>query len=234
MAEQNPDPVKLNARWTMWFDNPRLSDPNKDWKDNLTNCGTFDTIENFWRIFNNLKPASQLSVNSNYHVFREGVIPMWEDPANKEGGKFVLTMPKKDSKSGRCDEWWLFTVLAIIGETLDLDGDEVCGAVVSIRKNQDRIALWLKSNNKGRCSQVGARWKKCLEMHRTILKFQEHKAGKMTMKITRTKILFIAIALTVSFSYDLFLNSCCQWTFIQKRIYIRSLNFVVHLCSVTA
>jgi translation initiation factor 4E len=86
-----------------------------------------------------------------------------------------LTIPKKDSKSGRCDEWWLYTVLAIIGETLDEDGNEVCGAVVSIRKNQDRIALWLKSNDKGRCSKVGARWKKCLEMNRTIMKFQEHK-----------------------------------------------------------
>ena len=102
---------------------------------------------------------------------------MWEDPANKEGGKFVLTMPKKDSKSGRCDEWWLYTVLAIIGETLDQDGNEICGAVVSIRAKQDRIALWLRSNDKTRCSYIGARWKKCLEMRSTILKFQEHKAG---------------------------------------------------------
>ena len=46
-------------------------------------------------------------------------------------------------------------------------------------KNQDRIALWLKSNNKDRCTKIGARWKKCLEMNRTILKFQEHKAGKI-------------------------------------------------------
>jgi translation initiation factor 4E len=88
-----------------------------------------------------------------------------------------LTIPKKDSKTGRCEEWWLYTVLAIIGETLDEDGNEVCGAVVSMRKNQDRIALWLKSSDKGRCSKIGARWKKCLEMKQTILKFQEHKAA---------------------------------------------------------
>ena len=173
-----PGHTKLHCKWTIWYDNPRLADPDKDWKDNLSCCGTFETIEEFWKIYNNLKPASQLPVNSNYHVFRYGVIPMWEDPTNKDGGKFVLTIPKKDSKSGRCDEWWLFTVLAIIGETIDVDGNEVCGAVVSIRKNQDRIALWLKSNDKDRCTKVGARWKKCLEMNRTILKFQEHKAGK--------------------------------------------------------
>lgn len=174
--EQEP-PNQLNAKWTMWFDNSRLADPNKEWKDNLANCGSFDTIEDFWRIFNNLKPASQLPLNSNYHVFREGVIPMWEDPANENGGKFVLTIPKKDSESGRCDEWWLHTVLAIIGETLDADGNEVCGAVVSIRPKHDRIALWLRSNDQGRCSLVGARWKKCLEMNRTLLQFQEHRSA---------------------------------------------------------
>jgi len=170
-------PIPLNSKWTIWFDNSKMIDHSKPWKDNLINCGTFDTVEDFWRIFNNLKPANKLAISSNYHIFREGVIPMWEDPANENGGKFVLTMPKKDSLSGKIDEWWLFTVLAIIGETLDLDGDEVCGAVVSIRGNQDRIALWLKSNDQKRCTEIGARWKKCLEMSRTSLKFQEHRAA---------------------------------------------------------
>jgi translation initiation factor 4E len=101
-----------------------------------------------------------------------------------------LTIPKKDSKTGRCDEWWLHTVLAIIGETLDEDGNEVCGAVVSIRKNQDRIALWLKSNDKGRCSKIGARWKKCLEMNRTIMSFQEHKAAAASGRSFRNESTF--------------------------------------------
>jgi len=102
---------------------------------------------------------------------------MWEDPENKDGGKFVLTMPKKDSKAGRCDEWWLYTVLAIIGETIDVTGEEVCGAVVSIRKSQDRIALWLKSSDRNTCIQIGGRWKKALELNRTQLKFQLHNDG---------------------------------------------------------
>jgi translation initiation factor 4E len=215
-ATDQPEPIQLNNKWTMWFDNPRMADPDKEWKENLTNCGTFDTVESFWRVFNNLKPASQLDTNSNYHVFREGVIPMWEDPENENGGKFVLTMPKADSKAGRCDEWWLYSVLAIIGETLDLNGNEVCGAVVSIRSKQDRIALWLKTNDKERCSAVGARWKKCLEMNRTILKFQEHKLGKRCM------LLRIVIAIDAFSRFLLFAlhYSCGKWKILQKRKYI--------------
>lgn len=101
---------------------------------------------------------------------------MWEDPANKDGGKFVLTIPKKDSKAGKGDEWWLFTVLSVIGETMDASGEEICGCVVSIRKAQDRIALWLKSCDRKACTEVGARWKKCLEVsNKTSLRYQAHK-----------------------------------------------------------
>jgi len=116
---------------------------------------------------------------------------MWEDPENMNGGKFVLTIPKKDSKSGKCDEWWLFTVLAVLGETIDEGGDKVCGAVVSIRKSQDRIALWLKSDDRETCIAVGGRWKKALELsNKTSLKFQVHKDAAASGSSFKNEIKF--------------------------------------------
>lgn len=171
------DSMPLHGTWTLFYDNPRLAPEGTDWKDNLKVCGHFDNAEDFWRIFNNVKPSSAMALNSNYHLFRQGIQPMWEDPANVNGGKFVLTIPKKDSKNGRCDEWWLYTVLAMIGETMDLHGDQVAGAVVSIRKSQDRIALWLKSSDPNICIPIGERWKKALEFNKTPLKYQFHKDG---------------------------------------------------------
>lgn len=159
--------------------------------DQLKNLGTFQTAEEFWSVFNNIKPSSGLALNGNYHLFKEGVQPMWEDPANKEGGKFVLTLPKQDAKMGKGDEWWLYTVLAVIGETMDATGDEVCGCVVSIRKGQDRVALWLKSCDRKRCTEVGARWKKCLEVsNKTALKYQSHKDAAASGRSFKNKELF--------------------------------------------
>jgi len=64
----------------------------------------------------------------------------------------------------------------MIGETMDESGLEVCGAVVSIRKSQDRLALWVKGVNEKECLKVGTRWKVALEVSdRTTLKFQSHK-----------------------------------------------------------
>lgn len=183
--------IPLHHKWVLWYDNPRLAPSGSTWKENLKKCGTFQTVESFWSIFNNLTPASHLPLNSNYHIFREGVEPMWEDPMNNQGGKFVLTIPKKDSKSGKCEEWWLFTVLAVIGESMDLNGDEVCGAVVSIRKNQDRIALWLKSADREICIKVGERWKKALELtNKTVLKFQVHKDAAASGSSFKNEIKF--------------------------------------------
>lgn len=183
--------VNLHRKWVLWYDNPRDMIEGQTWKDNLKHCGSFSTAEEFWKIFNNVLPASKLTSGSNYHLFMEGVEPMWEDPQNINGGKFVLTMYKKDSLAGKCDEWWLFTVLAVIGETMDMSGDEICGAVVSIRKSQDRIALWLKSCDRGACTQVGLRWKKALEVSsKTSLKYQSHKDAAASGHSFKNQILF--------------------------------------------
>jgi translation initiation factor 4E len=152
-----------------------MGPPGCGWKDTLKHCGDFEDVNRFWSIFNNLKPASQVSSNSNYSLFRYGIQPGWEDPANINGGKFVLTIPKKESREGKGDKYWLFSVLAVIGETMDETGDEVNGVVVSIRKQQDRVALWLKSANRDTCIKIGTRWKKVLNLENTGLRFQTHQ-----------------------------------------------------------
>jgi translation initiation factor 4E len=170
----------LHNKWVMWFDNPKTAKLGDSWMDNLQNTkGTFETPAQFWAMYNNLKPASKLSMGSNYHLFKDGIEPMWEDPQNQNGGKWVFTIFKKDPKIRRIDEWWLFTCLSLIGETLDLHGDQVCGAVVSIRKQQDRIALWLKTDDGELASQIGARWKLAMSIPNS-LKYQVHRDGKLS------------------------------------------------------
>lgn len=103
---------------------------------------------------------------------------MWEDPENIDGGKFVLTVPKKETRAGKLEDWWLYTILAIIGESMDVGGDMICGAVLSTRKAQDRIALWLKTDDKDKCMEIGLKWKKAMEIedHRKMtVKYQLHK-----------------------------------------------------------
>lgn len=47
-------------------------------------------------------------MGANYHFFLKGVQPMWEDPANAQGGKWTLTIPK--NKKDNIDAFWLNAV----------------------------------------------------------------------------------------------------------------------------
>ncbi|PIL27769.1 hypothetical protein GSI_10922 [Ganoderma sinense ZZ0214-1] len=112
-----------------------------EYEAGLTVIGEFDTVESFCRYFNWLKPPSKLERNSNYHLFKSGIKPMWEDEANARGGKWVLTMKNNPQLLDRC---WSWLAMALVGEDLD-EGDEICGAVVSLRSKVDRIQLWTRS-----------------------------------------------------------------------------------------
>ena len=126
-------------------DNPPLSAhpaaDTEEYEAGLTVIGEFDTVESFCRYFNWLKPPSKLERNSNYHLFKSGIKPMWEDEANAKGGKWVLTMKNNPQLLDRC---WSWLAMALVGEDLD-EGDEICGAVVSLRSKVDRIQLWTRS-----------------------------------------------------------------------------------------
>ncbi|KAH9849055.1 translation initiation factor eIF4e [Lenzites betulinus] len=112
-----------------------------EYEAGLTVIGEFDTVESFCRYFNWLKLPSKLERNSNYHLFKSPIKPMWEDDANANGGKWVLTMKNNPQLLDRC---WSWLAMALVGEDLD-EGDEICGAVVSLRSKVDRIQLWTRS-----------------------------------------------------------------------------------------
>eukprot|EP01089_Gocevia_fonbrunei_P022651 TRINITY_DN9235_c0_g1_i1.p1 TRINITY_DN9235_c0_g1~~TRINITY_DN9235_c0_g1_i1.p1 ORF type:complete len:269 (-),score=49.29 TRINITY_DN9235_c0_g1_i1:143-949(-) len=176
-ADPNNFSIKhpLHNSWTMWWDSPRKKASQENWAANLNKLCDFDTVEDFWRLYNNILGASQLSAGSNFHIFKTGTEPKWEDKANKKGGKWVVNLPAKQ-RATKLDELWLFTLLSVIGESYGDFGDHVCGAVVSIRKGQDRIALWTaESSDQVSCVSIGKVFKQSLGFpDKTMMGYQSH------------------------------------------------------------
>lgn len=133
----------LQRTWTMWYDNPG---GRSAWTmDRFKKISEVGTVEDFWRMYNNIMPPSGLCNGSNYHLFKDDIQPMWEDAHNIKGGKWIVVFPK--GRKDLLDEYWLYLLLGMIGESFH-DVDEVCGAVVSVRKNQSKISLWTKTANR--------------------------------------------------------------------------------------
>ena len=62
----------------------------------------------YYRVYNNVVKSSQLAPGSNFHLFLKGVQPMWEDPANVDGGKWIAQVLR--AKKKELDNYWLNTV----------------------------------------------------------------------------------------------------------------------------
>lgn len=68
---------------------------------------------------------------------------MWEDPANSNGGKWVILFRQA---SHLLDLAWANLTMALIGQILDPD-DIVCGIVASNRPKVDRLQVWTRGRN---------------------------------------------------------------------------------------
>lgn len=120
----------LQHTWVLWFDEPPKARAARSvgFQENLRLVGKFSTVEAFWRCIDHAVLPSKMPLQSNYHCFIDGVQPMWEDPYNRDGGKWVITL---HSKEAIFDVVWARIVMGIIGERLSADG-AVCGAVVCV------------------------------------------------------------------------------------------------------
>ncbi|KAK9762366.1 eukaryotic translation initiation factor 4E [Basidiobolus ranarum] len=173
------DPVNFNVKhplnnsWTLWYDNPGKKTNQSSWSQNLKEVVTFNTVEDFWGTYNNVVRVSDLTPGSNYHLFKEGIKPMWEDAANEQGGKWVIQFSKRTGEE--INNLWLYAILCCIGETF-LYEDQISGAVVSVRKGFFRLSLWTRtSDSKEICEAIGSHLKESLGLSpNQHLEFQSH------------------------------------------------------------
>ncbi|EWM24978.1 eukaryotic translation initiation factor iso4e [Nannochloropsis gaditana] len=129
----------LQNRWSFFYNNPKAN-PMLSWEEKLQKIYTFETVEDFWALFNSVVGPSRLSIQADYYLFKEGVRPSYEE--NPEGGVWMFNLEKGNKK--RLEEVWLYLVLGLIGETME-DSNDILGAVVSIKRGQDRLSLWTKT-----------------------------------------------------------------------------------------
>ncbi|MBN3307939.1 IF4EB factor, partial [Amia calva] len=188
-------------RWALWF---YKNDKSKTWQENLSLITKFDTVEDFWALYNNIQVASKLSSGCDYSVFKDGIEPMWEDPQNKCGGRWLITLSKQQRHT-ELDRFWLETViyetfftnspsllLCIIGEGFDVYSRDVCGAVINVRAKGDKIAIWTtNAENREAVTYIGRKYKEGLGLPmKIIIGYQAH-ADTATKSNSITKNKFV-------------------------------------------
>ncbi|KPP78482.1 eukaryotic translation initiation factor 4E member 2,-like [Scleropages formosus] len=103
----------------------------KSYEQNIKQIGSFASVEQFWRFYSHMIRPGDLTGHSDFHLFKEGIKPI--------GGKWIIRLRK--GLASRC---WENLILAMLGEQF-MVGEEICGAVVSVRFQEDIISIWNKT-----------------------------------------------------------------------------------------
>ncbi|KAJ5099663.1 Eukaryotic translation initiation factor [Penicillium argentinense] len=127
----------LKSTWIVWYRPP--TPKYSDYEKSTVPLASISSVESFWAVYSHLKRPSLLPTVSDYHIFKKGIRPVWEDEANKRGGKWIVRL-----KKGVADRYWEDLLLAMVGDQFAEAGDEVCGAVLSVRGGEDVLSVWTR------------------------------------------------------------------------------------------
>jgi len=132
-----------------------------NYEEGIKKIAPFSSIESFWALWTHLSLPSTLQPTTDYILFHMDVKrPVWEDPLNKDGGKWIIRLRK-----GVADVLWENLVLALIGDQFD-EEDRVCGCVLSVRSQEDIISVWHQDEKDAVAKEhIRETIKRCLQLN---------------------------------------------------------------------
>lgn len=127
----------LSEKWVVWAHLPH----DTDWSMNsYISIMTVTYVEEIIALMHTL-PDSLLST-CMFFCMKENVTPVWEDPANKQGGCFSY---KITQSIGDC---WRNVTYSMVGKTLSRDKvfqDTITGISISPKKKFCILKVWMSS-----------------------------------------------------------------------------------------
>ena len=115
----------LRWGWTWWGHTPG------PYSSSMIEIGNFNTIENFWRYWNNISPCTEYKRCTGYSLCLDHLTPLWEHEKNVDGFEFRI----------QNTEHWLNLVLGAIGGTL-LPPSAPDNGITVIRCLRGRVEIW--------------------------------------------------------------------------------------------
>ncbi|KAF9906741.1 Eukaryotic translation initiation factor 4E type 2 [Linnemannia zychae] len=160
----------LHFNWVFWFMHRAPGSKILNYESSMKKIATFGSVEDFWAVYSHLKRPHELPNVSDYHLFKQGVRPVWEDATNINGGKWIVRL-----KKGLASRYWENLIMAVIGDQFDV-GSEICGVVLSIRGGEDILSLWNQSAHEGRINlKIRDTMKRVLNLPaETIMEYKTH------------------------------------------------------------
>ena len=122
----------LNDTWILWYHDP--NDLNWD-ISSYKIVSTIKTITDFWNTYEFLK--NNVIENSMFFIMREGILPLWEDAKNVNGGCWSFKISK-----GSIKKYWSELSIFLLGENITKKERLINGLSISPKKTFCIIKIW--------------------------------------------------------------------------------------------
>jgi len=128
---------KLPYSYVLWSHDANCS----DWSINsYKKLCTINNVSQFWKLFNNF---DKLGINiNNFFIMKEGILPMWEDENNKNGG---ICSFKADSSN--ILRLWEYIACMLVNNMLTVDNYDINGISLNSKNNWGLIKIWNRDSN---------------------------------------------------------------------------------------
>ena len=128
----------LQNKWNIWAHLPH----DTEWSiSSYKQIYKFTTVEETIAISETLPDV--LVKNCMLFIMKDGIMPIWEDPNNKEGGCFSYKISNK-----HVYEIWKNLTYVLLGETISTNSsfvNNVNGITISPKKNFCIVKIWMKT-----------------------------------------------------------------------------------------
>lgn len=111
-VEYPPGEHRLQHPYCLWFSRrPSQVQGSKGYIQALRLVGQVGTVEQWWALYSHIVRLQEIPAHRDLHLFKKGIKPMWEDAANKKGGKWVIRLRKEQAARA-----WENLCMAMLGE----------------------------------------------------------------------------------------------------------------------
>ena len=150
ITSNSVEKTKLKSRYVFWYrisedyiyqNPPKTKLDKSEYEKKKKKIAEFETIEDFWAIFQHLRKPDSCRPGIEFQLFRFGVKPIWEDENNKNGGKATIKLRKDFTTI-----IWEEMIFSLIGDVLpESIKNEINGIVVASRKDFNKLEIWFKN-----------------------------------------------------------------------------------------
>lgn len=129
---------KTNTKWNFWYHDPE----DTSWEiESYQKIFSFDTIEDYWALHKSIK--NDMLNSGMFFLMRDGILPIWEDTKNIDGGCWSYKIIKKDAYKA-----WVQISAVLIAESISCESNTINGISISPKKGFCIIKIWNNDKEK--------------------------------------------------------------------------------------